>query len=82
MVLALARIWLTLSSGEIAAKDVAADWLLERLPPEHRPLLETARDVYLGQARDDLAQRPQALAAFIGYARRQIERLRSESVNR
>uniref|UniRef100_A4XUC2 Aminoglycoside (3'') (9) adenylyltransferase n=1 Tax=Ectopseudomonas mendocina (strain ymp) TaxID=399739 RepID=A4XUC2_ECTM1 len=82
VVLALARIWLTLSSGEIAAKDVAADWLLERLPPEHRPLLETARDVYLGQARDDLAQRPQALAAFIGYARRQIERLRSESANR
>ena len=32
VVLALARIWLTLSSGEIAAKDVAADWLLERLP--------------------------------------------------
>lgn len=82
VILALARIWLTLSSGEIAAKDVAANWLLERLPQAHRPLLETARDVYLGQARDDLAQRPQALADFVGYARRQIERLHRQSPSR
>ncbi|MBL0950528.1 MAG: DUF4111 domain-containing protein [Pseudomonas sp.] len=77
VVLALARIWLTLSTGEIAAKDVAADWLLERLPAEHRPVLQTARNIYLGTGEDDLAQHPRALAGFIDYARLQIERLRT-----
>ncbi len=82
VVLALARIWLTLSTGEIVAKDVAADWLLPRLPAEHRSLLQTARDIYLGQAADDLALRPQALAGFIRHARQQIERLRTPSPSR
>ncbi|QMV65904.1 aminoglycoside adenylyltransferase family protein [Pseudomonas berkeleyensis] len=77
VVLALARIWLTLSTGEIAAKDVAADWLLERLPAEHRPVLQTARNIYLGTGADDLGQHPRALADFIGYAHLQIERLRT-----
>ncbi|MCI0385767.1 aminoglycoside adenylyltransferase family protein [Streptomyces sp. CNQ085] len=47
VVLALARIWITLITGEIVSKDTAADWALARLPPEHRPVLEHARDLYL-----------------------------------
>lgn len=80
VVLALARIWLTLSTGMIASKDLAASWLLERLPEIHRPVLVTARSVYLGHCRDDLGQRTPAVAAFIDHARKQIERLdRSDS---
>lgn len=45
--LTLARIWVTLVTGAIVPKDVAADWALERLPAEHRPVLEHARDIYL-----------------------------------
>lgn len=47
VVLTLARIWTTLATGEIRPKDTAADWVLARLPPEHRPVLEHARRLYL-----------------------------------
>ncbi|MEO3764725.1 aminoglycoside adenylyltransferase family protein [Streptomyces sp. B8F3] len=48
VLLTLARIWSTLATGEIRPKDAAAAWALERLPPEHRPVLEHARELYLG----------------------------------
>jgi streptomycin 3"-adenylyltransferase len=47
VVLTLARVWTTLATGEIRSKDAAADWALARLPPEHRPVLEHARELYL-----------------------------------
>lgn len=46
VLLTLARIWATLVTGEIQAKDAAADWALARLPAEHRPVLAHARDLY------------------------------------
>ncbi|XNS21520.1 DUF4111 domain-containing protein [Serratia ureilytica] len=75
IVLALARIWFSAATGRIAPKDVAAEWLLERLPSEHQPVLSTARRVYLGQAIDDLSQHQQPLAAFISYAKTTIASL-------
>ncbi|QKW33393.1 DUF4111 domain-containing protein [Actinomadura sp. NAK00032] len=48
VLLTLARIWATLATGEIKPKDAAADWALDRLPPEHRPVLAHARQLYLG----------------------------------
>ena len=48
VILTLARIWTTLATGEIRSKDVAADWVLPRLPAEHRPALARARAIYLG----------------------------------
>jgi hypothetical protein len=47
VVLTLARIWTTLATGEIESKDATADWALARLPPEHRPVLAHARQLYL-----------------------------------
>ncbi|MFD4971496.1 aminoglycoside adenylyltransferase domain-containing protein [Streptomyces sp. NPDC058424] len=47
VVLTLARIWTTLATGEIKTKDQAADWALARLPPEQRPVLAHARELYL-----------------------------------
>ena len=47
VLLTLARIWTTLATGEIRTKDAAADWALAKLPPEHRPVLEHARELYL-----------------------------------
>lgn len=60
IVLTLARIWVTVSTGEIRTKDAAADWALERLPVEHRPVLARARAIYLGAENErwnDLAER-------------------------
>ena len=47
VVLTFARIWTTLATGEIKSKDAAADWALAQLPPEHRPVLEHAKQLYL-----------------------------------
>ena len=60
VVLTLARIWATLATGEIRAKDAAADWALARLPRDDRPVLERAREAYLAGedgSFDDLAAR-------------------------
>ena len=52
VVLTLARIWTTLATGTIRSKDAASDWVLARLPEEHRPVLSRARAVYLGDVED------------------------------
>jgi streptomycin 3"-adenylyltransferase len=46
VLLTLARVWLTVATGEIRPKDVAADWAIEQLPESSRPLLARARDLY------------------------------------
>jgi predicted nucleotidyltransferase len=52
VVLTLARIWVTVATGEIRSKDDAADWALERLDHEHRAVLARARAIYIGEAED------------------------------
>lgn len=52
VLLTLARMWTTVASGEIASKDAAAAWALERLPGAQRPALAQARDSYLDGLED------------------------------
>lgn len=73
VVLAVARIWYSASTGEIAAKDVAATWVLERLPVEHRPVLEGALGAYLGGGEYGLGPHPTQLTAFVRVAKQAIE---------
>jgi streptomycin 3"-adenylyltransferase len=47
VLLTLARIRLTLATGEIRSKAEAGAWLLERLPEADRPVMARARDLYL-----------------------------------
>lgn len=72
VVLALARIWYSAATGEIGSKDLAAAWVLERLPVEHRPLLERARDAYLGGEAFGL-EHPAQMAAFVRFVKQAIE---------
>jgi streptomycin 3"-adenylyltransferase len=68
VLLTLARIWTTLATGTVRSKDAAADWVLGRLPEAHRPVLERARAVYLGDAEEgweDLADRVRPAAEFL-----------------
>jgi streptomycin 3"-adenylyltransferase len=73
VLLTLARIWCTVATGDIRAKDDAADWALGRLPPEHREPLARARSVYLGDADrwDDLRPR---LTPHARHVAREIDR--------
>lgn len=75
IVLALARGWYTAVTGTITSKDAAATWLMEKLEPQHRPVLDMARASYLGQAQDNLSNSPAEVAGFIAYARRSIEQI-------
>ena len=52
VLLTLARMWMTATTGEVRTKDAAADWALDRLPKAHRPVLVRARAGYLGEADD------------------------------
>lgn len=73
VVLALARGWFTLATGEIASKDVAAAWAADRLP-EHRALLDAARDGYLEGRDEDWADRLPAARALADALVEQIRR--------
>jgi predicted nucleotidyltransferase len=46
VLLTLARIWMTVATGDFRSKDAAADWALGELPEESRPMLARARDLY------------------------------------
>lgn len=72
VLLALARIWYSASTGRIASKDSAADWLLERLPGEHQPVLRQARDAYRGLIAGDVRPDPGRTSAFIHFAKANI----------
>ena len=68
VLLTLARVWCTVATGEIRAKDAAADWALERLPSEHREVLAAARASYLGGTEprwEELAPRVRAHADHV-----------------
>jgi len=52
VLLTLARMWYTLTTGDFVAKDVAAHWAAAQLPAEPAALLETARGGYLGTVAD------------------------------
>ncbi|WP_431228237.1 AadA family aminoglycoside 3''-O-nucleotidyltransferase [Burkholderia contaminans] len=77
VVLALARIWYSAATGRIAPKDVAATWVLERLPQAYRPVVAAARAAYLGGEEDAAILSGEPVAAFIGYARRTVESMLS-----
>lgn len=75
VILTLSRIWSTLATGLIRSKDSAADWVLDRLPEEHRPVLTHARAVYLGDqdaSWDDLEERVEAHVDHVVAAIRRL----------
>ena len=75
VVLALARIWYSASTGQIAPKDVAAAWVLNYLPLEHQLVLSTARSAYLGLEQNNPVIDGERMTAFIQFAKSVIEQL-------
>jgi hypothetical protein len=74
VVLTLARVWLTLVTGEIRSKAAAADWALDRLPAEHRAVLAHARSAYLGDEPDRWDDLRPHIRPHVDYVIAQIER--------
>lgn len=80
VVLTLARIWMTLETREMAPKDVAADWALQRVPRGLRPALAHARAVYLGEEAEHDLDVP-AVRRFAEQAVEQIQRAYRRETN-
>lgn len=76
--LTLARIWMTLASGEIRPKDEAAAWTLARLPEEHRPVLAHARAAYLGEEPEDWRELAPQIRPHVDYV---VQRIRALETN-
>nr|AMP47914.1 protein domain of unknown function (DUF4111) [uncultured bacterium] len=71
----MSRIWYSAATGKIAPKDVAANWVMERLPVQHQPVLLEAQQAYLGQGMDCLASRADQLTAFIYFVKHEAASL-------
>jgi streptomycin 3"-adenylyltransferase len=54
VLLTLARMWITLTTGQFVSKDTAADWAGPQLSDQAAGTLALARDAYLGDGGDDL----------------------------
>jgi len=73
VVLTLARMWLTVSTGEISEKDTAAKWAASRLPPAHAELLNVACKAYRGEVVDRWEGIEPEVNALVGYLKKEIE---------
>jgi aminoglycoside 9-adenylyltransferase len=73
VLLTLARMWLTAATGQIAPKDTAAAWAIERLPEPLRSTLDLARTGYRGEVKDSWADRGEEVALLVDYLRQAIE---------
>jgi streptomycin 3"-adenylyltransferase len=74
VVLTLARMWLTMVTGAIVPKDVAAGWTMGRLPARHRAVVGRARAVYLGEASDQWQDLDGDVRACAAHLRAEVER--------
>lgn len=72
IVLALARIWYTAVTGDIASKNEAANWAILRLPIECQQIVAAARDEYLGVGTSDLAAFPKEREALLNHIRSSV----------
>lgn len=80
VVLTFARIWTTLATGVIRSKDAAADWVMPRLPAEQRAVLEHARAIYVGEARDEWGDLLPRVRPHLDLVLVEIESLRSHAM--
>ena len=76
-ILALARIWSALITGRLYSKDEAAAWALEKLPEEHKPVLERARAIYLSGSEDRWDDLPEDIRRYAEYVVAEIQRASS-----
>ena len=75
VILTLARIWSTVATGVIRPKDAAADWVLDRLPKAHSPVLARARAIYLGDHAERWDDLKEQIGPHIDYVVSEIGRL-------
>jgi aminoglycoside 9-adenylyltransferase len=73
VVLTLSRMWLTAATGDIAPKDIAAQWAEKQAPPDHAVLLQYAREGYLGKIEYQWEKSREDFKALVSYMKKTIE---------
>lgn len=73
--LTLARMWFTIATGEICSKDMAAEWVIPRLPQNLAVLLEIARNAYLGECEDCWGDLEAEITSLVALMNNSIETL-------
>ncbi|AJE47703.1 aminoglycoside nucleotidyltransferase ANT9 [Celeribacter indicus] len=67
VLLTLARMWHTASTGVFVTKDAAADWAIPRLSASDAMTLDYARRAYLGEITDDWSSQGDAARQLAGH---------------
>jgi len=76
VLLTLARIWYSASTGQIVSKETAARWLLDQLPLEYQLVLEGALRHYLtGRVGFNDTPHSREVAHFVDFAKASIKKL-------
>jgi predicted nucleotidyltransferase len=78
-ILTLTRMWSTFATGTIRSKDAAANWVVERLPVAHQPVLVRAREAYLGGEDEEWADLREAIAPCVDFMIAEIMRLAADN---
>ncbi len=73
VLLTLARMWYTLENYDICAKNVAAEWTLEKLPKNFKPLMELAIKGYLGECKDNWSNKKSEVLLLTDFLKTKIE---------
>lgn len=63
VLLTLARMWITVATGQFVSKDIAANWAGPQLSDHAAATLSVARDAYLGDGEDNLHLRRMEVSA-------------------
>jgi predicted nucleotidyltransferase len=75
VVLTLARMWRTATTGEFIAKDAAATWAATRMPDQEAATLIFAREAYLGRVEDNWGKRQAAARQTAIYLHQRVSEL-------
>jgi aminoglycoside 9-adenylyltransferase len=73
VILTLARMWLTAATGDIAPKDISAQWAALQLPEDQASILNEARLGYLGKLDDSWHDRKDELRKLIRQMQSSVE---------
>ena len=73
VILTLARMWLTATTGDIVPKDRAAEWAMKQLPKEYASVLNEARLGYLGKTDDNWSGRRDQVMMLVHHMQGSVE---------
>ena len=73
VLLTLSRMWFTLETEDICPKDVAAEWVIPKLPDCFVPLMELAVKGYRGESVDEWSELENETLLFMDYLKNTLE---------